>query len=75
MELDVETRKLGKGYLVNRKGFVSRVSNKTGKFYCGRKVGVLGSYHDGYCGPTNGPNCQSCQYLDFYAPKKYSNLV
>jgi len=31
-----------------------------GKFYCGRYLGprLLGS--DGYCGPTNGPQCDPC---------------
>ena len=28
--------------------------------YCGKFFKKLGEYHDGNCGPTNGPQCESC---------------
>lgn len=42
----------------------------TGLYYCGRYFGVQDIYpeyhgyiHDGFCGPTNGPNCPACRVL------------
>jgi len=32
----------------------------TGLFYCGQK---FAKSDDGYCGPNNGPSCQSCAKL------------
>ena len=72
MRLDLEKRKLSKGYLVNRDGFPStgmfyepRIEDLrlgAGKpkvrFYCGRKV--IGH---GYCGPLDGPSCPGCAVL------------
>ena len=43
-------------------------SSKTGKYYCGAKLGF--EYGDGFCGPTNGMNCILCQELD----RKEKNL-
>ena len=40
MKLDIETRKLPKGYLVNCDGFACKQSpDNDNKFICGRKVG------------------------------------
>ncbi|CAF1388294.1 unnamed protein product, partial [Didymodactylos carnosus] len=63
MKLDVEKQKLSHGWFVNSDGASARKSVQTKLFYCGRRVlmGVLGC--DGYCGPTDGPNCQACQKL------------
>jgi len=64
MQLDIQNRKLPQGWLVNTDGFAARRSAQNGLFYCGRRVlvGVFGC--DGYCGPNNGPSCDSCQKLD-----------
>eukprot|EP01084_Bolivina_argentea_P083230 150707_1 len=35
----------------------------SGMFYCGKKVGKKEFGHDGYCGPNNGPSCDSCHKL------------
>jgi len=64
MELDIITRKLPQGWLVNKEGFISRRKDLNGLFYCGRKVIDQFRRCDGYCGPTNGPNCKSCKKLD-----------
>lgn len=77
MKLDIQARKLPPGYLVNRNGFVARRSPETGLFYCGRRVldGVPGC--DGYCGPTNGPNCRACKVLDVETKSggRYESLI
>jgi hypothetical protein len=54
MELDLASRQLPRGYLVNRAGLTCKI-NRSGTVYCGAKVmvGVRGC--DGWCGPTNGP--------------------
>ena len=65
MKLDV--RGLPCGTLVNRHGSTSSRSNQTGLFYCGMKVMVGVQGCDGYCGPTNGPNCQACKILQSQA--------
>ena len=64
MQLDIQNRKLPQVWLVNTDGFAARRSAQNGLFYSGRGVlvGVLGC--DGYCGPNNGPSCDSCQKLD-----------
>lgn len=46
----------------NNNGDISKLGN-TGKYYCGKKV-LNCRCCNGYCGPTNGDNCESCQYLD-----------
>ncbi|TNV84021.1 hypothetical protein FGO68_gene14993 [Halteria grandinella] len=74
MTLDVKGRVLQKGYLVNKEGRTAR-KGTTGQFYCGSKVlfGVPGC--DGYCGPTNGPNCGPCKLLTIQAQDRYKSLV
>lgn len=64
MKLDIKKYNLPSGTLMNRQGVKSKKSQKTGKFYCGRKnmQGVKGC--NGYCGPNDGPNCKSCKILD-----------
>lgn len=73
MKLDIDSRNLPKGWLVNSKGFSSR-KGKTGLFYCGcldRNLRMK------YCGPTDGPNCESCQKLDEMTKidKRYKKLI
>lgn len=74
MELDVAARRLPRGYLVNGDGRTARKGD-TGKFYCGAAVmqGVL--LCDGYCGPTDGPNCPACVALDRVAARWYPHLL
>ena len=69
MRLDVEARGLPQGHFVNRTGAICRLSE--GKMYCGLKIGQKSFKWDGYCGPTNGPNCQACKILQLQAPVKY----
>lgn len=71
MKLDIEARRLPKGYLVNSEGATCR-KGETGIYYCGRKVMDGHPTCDGYCGPTNGPNCSSCERLD--TSGRYDNL-
>ncbi|KAK9718723.1 hypothetical protein K7432_005319 [Basidiobolus ranarum] len=74
MKHDVEARRLPYRSLVNREGFTARRSDAIFRFYCGRKV--LDGYadSDGHCGPTVGPNCDSCALLDRQALSLYANL-
>ena len=72
MQLDIKG--LPRGTLVNRHGSTSSRSNETGKFYCGMKVMLVGPDCDGYCGPTNGPNCEACQILQSQAISRYNKL-
>ena len=74
MKLDIKSRLLPKGYLVNREGAIAR-RGSTNHFYCGRKVlnGVI--FSDGYCGPTNGPACNSCKVLNEQANNRYKPLI
>ena len=73
MELDIKTRNLPKGWLVNPDGFNAKKANNN-IFYCGRRVlvGVHGC--DGHCGPNNGPNCDGCKRLDTLASTRYHKL-
>lgn len=64
MELTVRSRGLPRGYLVNREGATARRYRDQGKFYCGRAVMPFAFGSDGYCGPTNGNNCDACNKLD-----------
>ena len=61
MQLDIESRCLPKGCYVNREGAICRMSD--GSMHCGRKIGDVSFRWDGYCGPTNGPNCKACRIL------------
>ena len=69
MKLDI--RGLPCGTLVNRHGSTSSRSNQICLFYCGMKVMVGVQGCDGYCGPTNGPNCQACKILQSQANTRY----
>ena len=76
MELDIKSRKLPKGWLVNSDGCVARKSE--GNFYCGRRVMSNVRGCDGYCGPTNGPSCEACKKLDQMTKSpngRYKNLI
>ena len=72
MQLDIKG--LPRGTLVNRHGSTSSRSNETGQLYCGMKVMVGEPDCDGYCGPTNGPNCNACQILQSQANSRYTKL-
>ncbi|KAJ3009752.1 UNVERIFIED_CONTAM: hypothetical protein HDU68_002509 [Siphonaria sp. JEL0065] len=76
MRQDLVTRRLPQGYLVNSDGFPAR-KGAGGLFYCGRRVPELvkSAGCDGWCGPTNGPNCLSCQCLDRCATHAYKTLL
>ena len=76
MKLDLISKNLPRGWLINREGFQSR-KGKTGLFYCGRRVLVGTPYCDGYCGPSDGPNCFSCKQLDWMTSYngRYNNLI
>ena len=63
MKLDLKSRNLSKGWLVNRDG-VKAKKGSTGHFYCGQHNLVGTPNCDGYCGPNNGPNCSACKKLD-----------
>jgi hypothetical protein len=54
MKLDIRSRALPKGYLVNREGYPCR-KGVNSIFYCGRKCLFGVAFCDGYCGPTDGP--------------------
>ena len=69
MELDIESRKLPKNYWVNRSGATCRRSSETNKVYCGRKTDL--PHSDGYCGPTNGPQCRSCRIIESQLAKGF----
>jgi len=46
----------------------------TGKYYCGQRLNGSCGCCNGYCGPSDGCNCQSCMQLDVAArvlPKGY----
>ena len=65
--LDLATRSMPSGYVVNKEGFASRAGDVWQgrvRFYCGRKVmasrTVSGCYTDGWCGDDDGENCASC---------------
>jgi hypothetical protein len=74
MELDVASRCLPKGYLVNKEGRISKLA-PNGNVYCGSKVmsGVPGC--DGWCGPNNGPQCSSCSILQTQWSERYSKIT
>ena len=63
MKLDIQTRNLTKGWLVNQDG-VKAKKGMTGLFYCGQHNLVGTPNCDGYCGPNDGPNCVACKKLD-----------
>jgi len=74
MILDIKTRRLPRGYYVNREGAVAR-AGETGNYYCGRKVMDDDDYScDGWCGPTNGPQCYACQLLEAEINNEYKDI-
>ncbi|XP_057306330.1 E3 ubiquitin-protein ligase NRDP1-like [Hydractinia symbiolongicarpus] len=72
MELDIAARQLPRHWYVNRQGATARRSKENGRMYCGRRVLVGTPGCDGYCGPENGPNCQSCAILDSQIATRYA---
>lgn len=74
MKLDIKSRVLQKGYLVNKEGRMAR-KGETGIFYCGSKVLIGVTSCDGYCGPTNGPNCGPCKLLTTQSADRYAKLL
>ena len=72
MRLDVTARKLPRNWFVNREGFACRRGREGRHFFCGRKV-MEGEYGcDGYCGPTDGPNCYACRKIDEQYNTRYA---
>ena len=74
MQLDLKARLLPKGYLVNKDGKIVR-RGEGGLFYCGAKVLVGVRNCDGWCGPTNGPQCNSCRTITAQATTRYAPLL
>ena len=75
MELDIKHRGLPSGWLVNREGYNAVRSVSNGRFYCGRRVMEDVENCDGYCGPNNGPQCMSCEYLNQQIQNRYKILI
>lgn len=74
MKLDIEARALPAGYLVNREGRIARKGD-AGMWYCGAMVMQGVSNCDGYCGPTNGPQCSACARLQSQLGSRYAAIV
>eukprot|EP00794_Sanderia_malayensis_P013956 gene13956-15412_t len=74
MKMDVKMHKLPPKWYINREGAISRISPETGRFYCGRCVLQGARNCDGYCGPTNGPNCQACRILQVQEKDRYKHV-
>ena len=74
MKLDLKSRMLPKGYLINRMGHTVRRGD-AGNFYCGCKVMVGARNCDGWCGPTNGPQCDSCRIIQGLSQTRYLSLI
>lgn len=74
-KLDMESRDLPKGFLMNGQGRICRRGGNDTDWYCGAGVmqGVPGC--DGYCGPTNGPNCPACQEMAALSAGRYRKLL
>lgn len=71
MILDIQTRNLAKGYWVNKDGAACR-KGTSGSVYCGRKMNMM--FSDGYCGPTNGPQCSACTILQKQLAERYEGV-
>jgi hypothetical protein len=74
MKLDLKSRMLPKGYLVNKMGHAVR-RGANGNFYCGCKVLVGVRNCDGWCGPTSGPQCDSCRSIQGLSQTRYASLM
>jgi len=75
MLLDIQKRGLKRGWFVNRDGASVRCSRQeTTTYYCGRRVMPNDGTRDGYCGPTNGPQCEACQRLNEQQHDRYSQI-
>lgn len=70
MELDIESRRLPKGYWVNRAG-MKCTKAADGKIYCGTRH----PWHYGkHCDPTEGMQCSACESLEFQLADRYYGL-
>jgi hypothetical protein len=75
MLLDVQKRQLPHGWLVNREGASARCSRENPtKFYCGRMVMTHDRRTDGYCGPTDGEQCNACLKLNEQQFRRYGQI-
>lgn len=73
--LDVKSRDLPSGFLMNGQGRICRRGENGRDWYCGAGV-MQGVYNcDGYCGPTNGPSCPACQEMAALAGGRYRKLL
>ncbi len=70
MLLDVQTRKLEKGYWVNKDGATCR-RGTSGKVYCGRKKAM---HQNAYCGPNQGDGCSACRTLEQQLVSRYYGI-
>ncbi|CAG9332397.1 unnamed protein product [Blepharisma stoltei] len=70
MQLDIAARRLPKGFLVNSNGMNAKVLNN-GRIYCGTMFSARVPFSDGYCGPSNGPNCKWCKALEAIKNERY----
>ena len=73
MVLDIQMRRLEKGYWVNNEGATCR-KGASGKVYCGRKKGMYHYNSNSYCGPNHGDNCRACQALEQQLETRYSGV-
>lgn len=75
MKLDIQSRRLPRGSLLNKDGRVATQSRKNGRFYCQDRTRQGGL--NGICGPNDGPNCTACSILDTMAAPggPYSTLI
>jgi len=62
MQLDLKSRNLPKGWLVNRDGCLAQYIN--GVFYCGRNSPIDLAFNFGVCSPLLSPNCLACRALE-----------
>ncbi|CAF4049225.1 unnamed protein product [Rotaria sordida] len=75
MLLDIQKRALPRGWFVNSDGASARCSRvRPTTFYCGRQVMPDDGRSDGYCGPTDGPQCTACQRLNEQRNDRYGEI-
>ena len=64
--LDLSTRKLPDGYVINKSGYPVRKGEfwqGMRRYYCGRIVMSMNRSTDGWCGYDDGDNCPDCKTI------------